>query len=58
MKHKRNNPTCDPWDFEGNEKNAASSSIAFSLNFFIRNENSIYKELKTKKPFEIMLHVE
>ena len=31
MKHKRNDPMCDPWDSQGNEKNAISISID---NFF------------------------
>ena len=38
-------------------KNAVSISIAFYLDFFIRNENITSKECKTKKPFEIILHV-
>ena len=29
MKHKRNDPICDPWDSQGDEKNAISISIAF-----------------------------
>ena len=48
VKHKRNNPTCDPWDSQGNEKNAISVSIAFSINISIRNENIISGEHKTK----------
>ena len=48
MKHKRNNPMCDPWDTQGDEKNATSISIAFSFDFLIRNENIISKEHKTK----------
>ena len=39
MKHKRNDPMCDPWDSQGNGKNAISISIAFCLDFLIRNEN-------------------
>ena len=38
----------DSWDSQGNEKNAVSISIAFSLDFFIRNENIISEERKTK----------
>ena len=30
MKHKRNDPVCDPWDSQGDE-NAVSISIAFML---------------------------
>ena len=39
MKHKRNDPMCDPWDSQEKEKNAISISIAFSLDVLIRNEN-------------------
>ena len=35
-------------------KNTVSISIAFCLDFFIRNENITAKQ---KKPFEIILHV-
>ena len=31
MKHKRNDPMCDPWDSQGNEKNAVSISIVFFI---------------------------
>ena len=48
VKHKRNDPKCDPWDSQGDEKNAVSISIAFYLDFFIRNENITSKECKTK----------
>ena len=44
MKHKRTDPMCDPWDSQGNEKNAISISIAFCLDFFIRNENITSEE--------------
>ena len=33
MKHKRNDPMCDPLDSQGDEKNAVSISIAFCLDF-------------------------
>ena len=33
MKHKRNDAMCDPWDSQGNEKNAVSISIAFCFEF-------------------------
>ena len=49
MKHKRNDPTCDPWDSQGDEKNAISISIAFCLDFLIRKENITFEECKTKK---------
>ena len=48
MKHKRNDPMCVPWDSQGDEKNAISISIAFYLDFFIRNENITSEECKTK----------
>ena len=48
---------CDPWDSQGDEKNAISISISFRLDFLIRNENIASEECKTKKPFEIILHV-
>ena len=55
MKHKRNDLMCDLWK---GMKNAVSISISFCLDFFIRNENITSEECKTKKPFEIILHVE
>ena len=56
VKHKRNNPTCDPWNERNeknamkkrNEKNAISIFIAFSIDISIRNENIISEEHKTK----------
>ena len=48
---------CDPWDSQGNEKNTVSISIAFCLDFFIRNKNSTSEECKTKNRFETILHV-
>ena len=44
MKHKRNDPVCDPWDSQGN----VSISIAFCLDVLIRNENITSEECKTK----------
>ena len=38
-------------------KNAISVSIAFCIAFLIRNKNVTSEECKTKKPFEIILHV-
>ena len=50
MKHKRNDPMCVPWDSQGNEKICAISiSIAFPLDFLIRNENITSEECKTKE---------
>ena len=40
---------CDPWDSQGNENNAIS--IAFCLDFLIRNENITSEECKTKNRF-------
>ena len=48
---------CDPWDSQENGKIAVSISTAFCLDFLIRNENRTSEECKTKKPFEIILHV-
>ena len=39
---------CDPWDSQGNEKNAVTISTAFCLDFLIRNENITSEECKTK----------
>ena len=53
MKHKRNDPMCDPWDSQGNEKNAVSISIAFFIDFLIRNfKNIASEECKTKHRFK------
>ena len=41
VKHERNNPTCNPGFFQGNGKSAVSISVAFNLDFLIRNENLI-----------------
>ena len=47
MKHKRNDPMCDPWDSQGDKK-VISISIAFCLTVFIRNENMTFEECRTK----------
>ena len=58
MKHKKNDPVYNPWDSQGNEKNAISISIAFCLDFLIKNANITFEKCKTKKnPFEIISHV-
>ena len=44
VKHKRNDPMCDPWDSQGDEKNAISISVAFCLDFL----NITSEECKTK----------
>ena len=46
VKHKRNDPIYVPWDSQGNENNAIS--IAFCLDFLIKNENITSQEYKTK----------
>ena len=48
---------CNPWDSQGNGKCSFHFYCSFSLTFFIRNVSIISKECKTKKQFEIMLHV-
>ena len=48
MKNKRNDPMSDPWDSQGDEKNAVSISIAFCLDFLTRNENITSEECKAK----------
>ena len=48
VKHKRNDPMCVHWDSQGNES-AISISIAFYLDFLVRNENITSEECKTKK---------
>ena len=48
MKHKRNDFMCDTCDSQRDRKNAISISIAFCLDFLIRNENITSEECKTK----------
>ena len=48
---------CDPWNSQGNEKNAVSISIGFCFDFLIRNKNITSQECKTKKAFEIIFQV-
>ena len=55
--YKRNDSMYEPWDSQGNEKNAVSISVAFCLDFFIGNENITSQKYKTKKSFEKILHV-
>ena len=57
VKHKRNDPMCDPWDSQGNEKKMQFLFLLpFCLDILIRNENITSEECK-KTPFEIILHV-
>ena len=55
VKHKRNDPKCDSWDSQGDEK-YNFYFYCFCLDFLIKNENITSKECKTKIPFEIILH--
>ena len=48
FKYKRNNQTCNFWDFQGNEINEVSISVAFSVDILIRNENIDSEEHKAK----------
>ena len=57
MKHKRNDPMCDPWESQGEEKMQFLFLLLFALTFFIRNENITSRGMQNKKPFEITLHV-
>ena len=58
MKQKRNDPMCDPWDSQRNEKKMQFLFLLlFALDLLIRNENITSKECKTKRPFEMILHV-
>ena len=47
VKHKRNDPMCNPWDSQGDEKNAISICIAFCLDFLIRSENITFEVLSS-----------
>ena len=47
--HKRNNPTCDPWDSKESEKIMFPFPLLLVLDILVRNENIISKEHKTKK---------
>ena len=49
-KRKRNNPMCDPWDSQGNEKNAISISTAFSVDILIRKKNIYFRGLVRDNP--------
>ena len=48
VKHKRNDPMCDPWDSQGNGKMKFLFLLFFCLEFLIRNENKTSEECKTK----------
>ena len=48
MKHKKNDPMCDPWDSQGNEEMQFLFLLLFCLDFFIRNENITSEECTTK----------
>ena len=53
VKHKRNDPMCDSWDSQGNEKNAVSISNASCLDVLIRNENITSEECKTRNRLKL-----
>ena len=57
VKHKRNDPMCDPWDSHGNEKKIKFLFLLlFSLTFL--SEMKIKLPMNAKqKPFEIIFHV-
>ena len=46
FKHKRNNPTCDPLDSQGNEK--MQFLFLFSIDILMRDEDIVSEERKTK----------
>ena len=48
VKHKRNDPKCDPWHSQGDEKLQFLFLLRFCLDFLIKNENITSKECKTK----------
>ena len=48
---------CEPWDSQGDKKKCNFYFYCFCLDFLIRNENITSEEGKTKKPFEVILHV-
>ena len=55
MKHKRNDPRvarndpmCNPWDSQGDQKLQFLFLLLLCLDFFIRNENISSEECRTK----------
>ena len=56
-KHKRNDPTCDPWDSQGKEKKCSFYFYCFLPWLFYQNWNYNFRGMQNKKPFEIILHV-
>ena len=56
VNHKRNNPICDPWDSQGNEKMRFLFLLIFALTFLSEMKYN-FQGMQNKKPFEIMLHV-
>ena len=48
MKHKRNDPMCDTFNSQGNEKMQFLFLFSFCLDILIRNENIASEECKTK----------
>ena len=56
VKHKRNDPMCDPWDSQGNEKIQFLLLLLFALTFDQKSKYN-FQIMQNKKPFEIILHV-
>ena len=48
MNRKRNDPMCDSWDFQEDEKMQFLFLLLFAFNFFIRNENITSEECKAR----------
>ena len=56
MKHKRNDPMCDPWDSQGNEKMQFLFLLLFVMTFYQKLKFN-FRGIQNKKPFEIILYV-
>ena len=57
MKHKRNDPMCDPWDSQGDEKLQFLFLLLFCLDLIDQKWKYNFRGMQNKKPFEIILHV-
>ena len=55
VKHKRNNPTCDRWDSQGNEKMKFLFLLLLALTFWSEMKISFPRNPK-QDPFKIILH--
>ena len=56
VKHKRNNPTCDPRDSQGNGKMQFLFLLLLALIFRSEMKTSL-RGTQNKKPFEMILYV-